>query len=425
MRSLPRTLAVLTASAALVATTIAAQPANAAPESNQGSRRAAGLENKVVPPSLFGMTVANAEGGAWPDIPVGAYRVWDNQATWSAIEQAQGQYNWTNLRNTINTAKANGVTDILMVLAGTPGWATDDPASGGLAGVLPGAAGIPRDLTWWDNWVNAVVDNFGNDISAYQIWNEANLSTFSTATPAEMATLTKRAYDIIKRKDPSALVVAPSTGTRLAGPFKKWYPAYLRALRDQGWPVDVWAVHTYPASLGTPVDRAALAKMYAQVLRQGGAPNLPVWDTENNFGLKGPGPQNPDVDIEGEKAGQWVARTYLDALDLNMSRVYWYRWEGPNDLWGIQMFNGTVGALAYKTLYGWLVGATYNGCTTKRGNTTCSFTKDGKAFDVIYTQRGNQSTFRGLRGSQVCMLNGTCVPLNAPNYRTAGPVQIK
>ena len=31
-------------------------------------------------------------------------------------------------------------------------------------------------------------------IANYQVWNEANITTFWTGTPAEMATLTKAAY---------------------------------------------------------------------------------------------------------------------------------------------------------------------------------------------------------------------------------------
>jgi hypothetical protein len=148
-----------------------------------------------------------------------------------------------------------------------------------------------------------------------------------------MAQLTKRAYDIIKRKDPTAIVVAPSTGTRLGGAL----PALLSGLpAGVGQPrlaSGCLVRSTYPASLGQPDDRADLARLWINTLRQAGAPNLPLWDTENNFGLKGPGPQNPDVDIEGQRAAAWVARTYLDGLDLGMSRVYWYRFEGPNDLW--------------------------------------------------------------------------------------------
>jgi len=417
----------LSAAAALMGTVFVAQPANAAPTARPDLRPSAGLTGQVVPASLFGMHIANLEFGAWPaDLPIGSVRLWDNQTTWARIEKSQGNFDWTNLRTSINTAKSKGVNDILMVLAGTPAWATDDPAAGGLAGVDPGGAGFPRDLSWWDSWVNAVVDNFGNDITAYQIWNEANLSTFSTASPEEMAQLTKRAYDIIKRKDPTAIVVAPSTGTRLRGPFQRFYPAYLQELGKLGWPVDVWSAHTYPASLGTPADRAQLAQLWIDTLQAAGAPDRPLWDTENNFGLKGPGPQNPDVDIEGRQAADWVARTYLDGLDLGMSRVYWYRFEGPNDLWGIQMYNGTPGAQAYKTLYDWIVGATFQGCATKRGNlTTCTFDRAGKRFRIVYTQNGSRAKFTRLAGSQVCTLDGACTALRKKSLRTSGPVLVK
>jgi len=427
MRTIPRVTAVLTSVVVLTGSILMAQPASAAPEARPELRPVTGLKGQTVPASLFGMHIANLEYGAWPaDLPIGSVRLWDNQTTWSRIEKSQGNFDWTNLRTAINTAKSKGVNDILMVLAGTPAWATDDSAAGGLAGVDPGGAGFPRDLSWWDNWVNAVVDNFGNDISAYQIWNEANLSTFSTASPQEMAQLTKRAYDIIKRKDPTAIVVAPSTGTRLGGPFQRFYPAYLQELGALGWPVDVWSAHTYPASLGQPDDRAALAQMWIDTLRAAGAPDLPLWDTENNFGLKGPGPQNPDVDIEGERAAAWVGRTYLDALALGMSRVYWYRFEGPNDLWGIQMYNGTPGAVAYKTLYNWIVGASFQGCTTKRGNlTTCTFSSNGQKFRIIYTENGSRARFTELRGSEVCTLNGACSPLRRSSYRTGSPVLVR
>ena len=112
-------------------------------------------------------------------------------------------FDWTKLDGAVATAQNNGVNDILMVLAGTPAWATDDPAAGGTAGVLPGAAGMPKDLADWDDWVRQVVTRYKGRITAYQPWNEANLTTFSTGTPKEMAELTKRAYDIIKSIDPA------------------------------------------------------------------------------------------------------------------------------------------------------------------------------------------------------------------------------
>ena len=413
LRTPHRILALIAASATLLTGLSIAVPAQAA-QTPKGT---------VVKDSLFGMHVYNAEFGEWPNIGFGTLRLWDNRTSWANIERSQGVFDWTALDTAVATSKAKGVNDILMVLSGTPAWATDDPSPTALP--QPGAAGMPRDLAWWDNWVTQVVTRYKGQITSYQPWNEANLATFSTGSPQEMADLTKRAYDIIKRIDPAATVVAPSTGTRLGGPFKAFYPKYLAALKAYGWPVDVWSAHTYPASLGTPVDRAALARLWQSTLKAAGAPAKPMWDTENNFGLKGPGPQNPDVDLEGTKAADWVARTYLDALRLNIDRVYWYRWEPYNDLWGIQMYNGTTGAVAFQTLRTWILGATFNGCPTKGTNVTCNFTKGGKKFQVVYTDSGASRNIK-LNGSysQVCSLDGTCKSLGAKRVRTAGPVLV-
>ena len=117
-------------------------------------------KGSVVPASLFGMHVYNAEVGSWPTIPVGAFRLWDTRTTWSTIEPVKGQFNWSTLDTAVSTSKANGVNDILMVLAGTPLWASDDPRAGGLAGVLPGAAGMPTNIADWDNWVTQVATRY-------------------------------------------------------------------------------------------------------------------------------------------------------------------------------------------------------------------------------------------------------------------------
>ena len=409
-----RILAIASLTTALVASLATIPPAQAAPQPAQD------LRGTTVQQSLFGMHVFDLEDGVWPTVPVGSVRLWDNETTWSAIERTKGQYDWTKLEAAVTNARSRGVNDILMVLAGTPAWATDDPASGGAAGVLPGAAGMPKDLADWDNWVRAVATQFKGRITAYQPWNEANLTTFSTGTPKEMAQLTKHAYDIIKSIDPTATVVAPSTGTRLGGPFKKFYPAFLAELKALGWPVDVWSAHTYPASLGTPADRAALARLYLATLAAAGAPDKPVWDTENNFGLAGPGPTNPDQDIVDKRAADWTARTYLDALRLGFSRVYWYAWGPENDLVGIQMYSGTPAAKAYATLQGWIVGSTYNGCAGSV-RVTCRFTRAGQPSKIVWAEQGSRpARTRGF--SQVCALDGTCKPVTAKRIRVSSPI---
>lgn len=421
MRRIPSALASLSV-VAVAASLLTAPAAQAAPAP---LAPAVDLTGTTIQKSMFGMHVFNLQDGVFPTVPVGAIRLWDNQTTWSSIETAQDQFAWGKLDTAVETARANGVNDILMVLAGTPAWATSDPSSGGLAGVLPGAAAMPANLADWDDWVRQVATRYKGRITAYQPWNEANLATFFTGTPKDMAQLTKRAHDIIKSIDPNATVVAPSTGTRLGGPFKRFYPAYLRELGALGWPVDVWAVHTYPASLGSPVDRATLARTYVDVLAAEGAPDLPIWDTENNFGLAGPGVENPDQDIVGKRAADWTARAYLDSLRLGISRVYWYAWGPENDLLGIQMNTGSPGAQAYTTLQDWIVGARFNGCSpASRNDVTCRFAKDGKVFRIVYPENG-RGVFRTKGFTQICSLDGTCKPVKRAKIKPYSPVQLR
>jgi hypothetical protein len=422
MRRALLSLSVTVAAALLVAPTASAatQPAEL-PAAQPAAPSGQNLTGTVVQPSLFGMHVFNVQNGVWPTIPFGSLRLWDDQTTWSSIETAPHQFTWTTLDSAVANAQSHGMKDILLVLAGTPLWASDDPKAGGTAGVLPGGAGMPTSIADWDEWVTQVVTRFKGKITAYQVWNEANLSTFSNASPAEMAQLTKHAYDIIKSIDPAATVVAPSTGTRLGGPFKKFYPAYLQQLKALGWPVDVWSAHTYPASLGTPVDRAALAQMYKDTLAAAGAPDKPIWDTENNFGLAGPGPENPDQNIEGQKAADWTARAYLDALRLGVSRVYWYAWGPFNNLVGIQMNDGSPGAKAYATLENWIVGTTFGGCND--GNkVTCTFTKAGTPSKIVWTQDAKKAPFAVKGFTKVCSLDGTCKAISSKKLKVSSPV---
>jgi hypothetical protein len=227
----------------------------------------------------------------------------------------------------------------------------------------------------------------------------------------------------VKSVDQSATVVAPSTGTRLGGPFKKFYPAFLAELKKRDWPVDVWAAHTYPASLGDTNDRADLANAWIGYLKAAGAPDLPLWDTENNYGLGGPGPNNPEQDIEGTKAADWTAITYLDALRLGVSRVYMYQWGPFNDLWGIQYNDQAPGAIAMDTLQDWIVGSTYVGCKEKSRKVTCTFAGKNGRDQIIYSEKGRKLFTVNKAYKQMCTLDGNCkaVPGNR-KVRTFGPV---
>ena len=339
-----------------------------------------------VPATLVGMHIEGAEGGAWAAAPFGALRMWDNGTAWSQIELAKGEFKWSNIDGLIENATSKGMTDIMMVLGTTPEWAAKEINDADYP--QPGAASAPANMADWDDWVTAVVDRYADSFTSYQIWNEANLKNFFNGTPAEMADMTKRAYDIIKAKNPEALVVAPSPSTRLTRSFNKFFPAYLEELGKLDWPVDVFAIHTYPEADGDPVARGALIKAAQQVLTASGAPELPLWDTELNYGLAGPG-DLPKQDIEGADAAGFVVRTYIDDLRYGIDRSYWYIWSlGPYDLLGIQAFPGSDGEQGFFAIDNWVVGASYDGCEESGNSVICDFSAAGSSWIVAWAQTG-------------------------------------
>jgi GH35 family endo-1,4-beta-xylanase len=397
-----------------------ATPAQAAPIKDPSSN----LKGTVIQDSLFGLHVNGAERGVWPTINFGSLRLWDNATSWTNIETSKGVFNWTNLDKVVADANTNGVTDFLMVLSGTPTWATNQRNPISLP--APNASGVPANMADWDDWVRAVATRYKGKITNYQPWNEANLKTFYTGTPAQMADLTKRAHDIIKSIDPSATIVAPSTGLRLNGALQRFYPKFLKELKTRNWPVDVWSAHTYPNSLGTTNDRRELANKWIDLLKAAKAPNLPLWDTENNYGLGGPGLDFPEQDINGTKAANWTAVTYLDALRLGVSRVYLYQWGPYNDLWGIQYNDGAPGAIAMNTLQEWIVGTTYQGCKEAKRKVTCKFRTSDGVNQIVYSETTKKKFKVAKRYKQMCQLDGTCsaIPANR-KVRTKGPVLLK
>ena len=297
------------------------------------------------------------------------------------------------------------MTDIMMVLGTTPEWAARD-FTDTVYPPYPGANSAPKDFADWDNWVSAVVSRYKGRITSYEIWNEANLADFFSGTPEEMAELTARAYEIIKDIDPAAIVVSASPALRLTKAFDKFYPAYLKALAAKDWPIDVLAIHTYPTGQGDPVARGVLIGIVKKAITAAGAPaDMPLWDTELNYGLAGPGPI-PKTEITGAKAAGWVVRTYIDDLRYGIARSYWYIWSLRQiDLLGIQAFPGTDAEQGFFALENWVIGSSFDGCDEAGGAVTCNFSRDGQKSVVAWAQTG-EAPYTAPAGTQL-----VCDPL--------------
>jgi hypothetical protein len=379
------------------------------PDGTAGESAVETVEANGVPASLIGLHIEGVEAEAWAAPPFGALRLWDNGTAWSQIELEKGVFKWDNLDGAIANANSKGMTDILMVLGTTPEWAASEKTDPDT--VYPpyvGANTVPANLEDWDTWVRTVATKYAGQITSYQIWNEASYTSFYNGTPEEMAELTERAYKIIKEVDPNAKVVSASPALRLKNAFDRFFPAYLAALAERNWPVDVIAVHTYPSADGDPAARGELIAAVRAAITAGGAPDtMELWDTELNYGLAGPGPDRPRQEITGARAAGFIVRTYIDNLRYGVDRSYWYIYtQQPYDLLGIQAFPGSDGEQGFYALDNWVIGAAFDQCTEAAGAVTCVFSKSGTSWTIAWAQSG-EVAFTAPAGSQL-----VCDPLS-------------
>lgn len=371
---------------------------------------------EVEQPAAFGQHIPQIANGFDPTTPYGSIRIWDVGVTWGKVQPSEKKFWWTGLDRAINNARAQGAS-VLYVLGSTPKWAAKNPSQGTYPN--KGAASMPKDIKLWRNWVTAVVKRYKVQVDAWQIWNEANLSTFWQGTPDQMAQLTAEAAKIIRKYDPTAQIVSASTTVRLEAAFNKFEPKYLAGLKKRGWPVTVYSVHSYPQSTGTPQTRVDYLNKFKATLAAAGAPARPIWDTEVNYGLAGPGPSFPKQDIDGDQAAAWVTQTYLDSIRVGVDRTFWYSYTPtPYALLGIQMFPGSAGANAYGTVYNWLAGGDVN-CTTAAVN-TCTVNKNGQVATIAWASSGEGAFTVPAGATTSVTASGVSTPVTAGQAVTIG-----
>ncbi|MFA7324293.1 MAG: hypothetical protein WC005_08040 [Candidatus Nanopelagicales bacterium] len=315
----------------------------------------------------------------------GAYiRLWDMKTAWRDINPAPGQFDFSIMDQRVAQAEAAGARP-LVVLGLTPQWAAADPSAGDPRWGA-GTASPPADPNTYTAYITAIMQHYGGRIGAVEVWNEANLKTFWTGTPEQMADLTQRAYKAIKAISPSTQVIAASSTTRLVNSVKTFFGPYSAALKKLGYPLDGWTIHSYPAGNQGPADRYQQILEWFGILKSstGNDPAAlakQVWDTEINYGLAGPG-SIPHTDFDANASSQFVARTFVDSQRLGLDATFWYMWTASSySLLGIQMYTGTTPSItAYNITRAWLIGATFKGCEEADGILKCFFTKGGDSF---------------------------------------------
>jgi hypothetical protein len=152
---------------------------------------------------------------------------------------------------------------------------------------------------------------------------------------------------------------------------------------------------------------------------------MPLWDTELNYGLAGPG-DLPRQEITGAKAAGWVVRTYIDDLRYGVARSYWYIWtQQPYDLLGIQAYPGSDAEQGFFALENWVFGADFGGCTEDAGAVVCTFTRDGVPSTVVWSESGDVPYTAPAGAQLVCDPLANCTELTEGAAMTLTEIPVR
>jgi len=288
--------------------------------------------------------------------PAAMYRMWDMDVAWRNVNPQPGVFDWSILDRRIALVESWGGRPFL-VLGLTPQWAAQNPGAGDPRWGA-GSASPPANIDYWNTYVREVVNRYGGRIAGYELWNEANLTTFWQGSASNLFEMSQNAYGIIKAANPAAVVAAPSITTRLRGSSARFTSAFAGEVASSGSiPFDTWTIHSYPNGdagrdfdTGQNFPRMAATRRADDIISWQNAlvdalgPDSPalgigIYDTEVNYGLKGPGIR-PGVDWSTEDGNQLMDYTYADSRLLGITATFWYQYTATDySLLGVQWSN--------------------------------------------------------------------------------------
>jgi hypothetical protein len=368
-----------------------------------------------VPPDFFGVTM-NSDTGAMPDFRIGSVRFWDGGTRWSELEPARDRYQWQTLDRLVLGAEKAGLSS-LFTFGGTPEWASPD---GPRMAYEDGArAAPPDDLTDWDRIVRAVSSRYRGRIQAYELWVLAPSPLYYAGSAATLATMTRRAAQILRSTDPAATVVCPSIG-------ELWQEESRRFLKDfasfGGYEhCDVAGVKLHPRDFGQPPETIIeLTGLIDRALHDTGT-HPRIWSTGTTYRIASA------QRLDERTARNYAVRLYLVTLYARYDRMYFYNWGGHKIPIVLQAEGGppTAAARYVEQLQRWLSVARIYSCGTGPDDGLparvwrCRFRVGESAAeaDIMWTSSGAASLPAPAAGVQR-FLDGRETPLGAGEPRS-------
>jgi hypothetical protein len=307
--------------------------------------------------------------------------------------------------------------DVLYTFGRTPAWASSNP-TGPCKNNPAGSCYPPANIANWTAFVTAITARYAGKIKYWETWNEPNATNLWAGTTAQMLSMAKSAYPIIKASSSAAVVLSPAPQGASA---YRWLDAYLAA--GGGAYADGFAFHGYVGftnGVSNPPERiVSLISNMKSVMARYGQGSKPLWDTEHGWG---PNTSLPNQDQQAA----WLARHIILSWSSGIARSIWYLWDSPDQgtLWDRSNKIHKPGT-AYGEVYKWLGGSTLKTPCSMASDSvwTCVFTRpDGQMAEVKWNSSGATSA-QTISGQylQYCDLAGTTYGVPSSQTVMIGP----
>jgi len=311
-----------------------------------------------VNPTRRDLILAKATGHNWARL----HDTGNNITSWWYVEPEQGKWTW---RDALLKKYRDRNLLVLGMLSTSPGWANGSPGTS----FWDHAYLQPQNLEAWDTYVREVTTHYGNDVAAWEIWNEPWLTTFwrrwdpdklkesprGVRDPLDVVAkgyveLTHRAVRVAAETNPGKLIF----GFNATGDHEgvEWVKAILAGGGMEAPAPTGFSYHSYVgAPAGFPGDPCftnglPLVSGPLRDLHDGKLP-LPAWMTEggsnrdstrDGFWKWTPGYENKD---DWKLAASEEVRYRVSTLAAGGDKMFLYA------MHGFDVFNGTDASASF------------------------------------------------------------------------------
>lgn len=247
---------------------------------------------------------------------------------WDRVEPEKGRFVWKDYDRIADEYQRRGI-HLLPILCYDAAWHKDQSPN------------TDEYREEYGRFVFETVRHFKGRITAYEIWNEPNISLYWHGTPPsaeDYAKLLKVAYREAKRADPNVTIV----GGAVAGMDWNFMEGMLRAGAAES--MDAISVHPYQGNLGSVGPEAGGLvrdlKRLRDLLERYGRGDMPVWITEmGNRTVPdpdvAPGQPQPAGRVTEQQQANDLVRSYALALSEGVQRLFWFNlMDWTNETWG-------------------------------------------------------------------------------------------